>query len=217
MELIKQTLADNETLWVERAANLFLINAATAALTVDVYKNNTSIFHAEGVSRGVKIRPSEGFEKVAVTNKSGAPNTIEIFVVEGDIDIQIQTGITVTVDNTLTNPIPVSVTSPVVLTASDVTVTQKASTVAGTTYTVAAAVTNISTAANVNRRAIHFRNTDATIDCYLAAFAAANKAACPILLRAGEVLMVDDRTCAAQWVAFSDGANITVAVQEVTE
>lgn len=102
-------------------------------------------------------------------------------------------------------------------TLQNVSIIKNTKAVVGASYLVTAASTAISTAANKNRLAIHFRNTSLTTDVYLAAFAAATKGDCPIRLMPNECLLVDDITAAAAWVAFSDGGNITLASQEATE
>lgn len=120
MELVRQTLANNQVLTIEKSGALFLINSVTAPLDLNIYKLGSSIFQAEQVSRGLKIKPESGFDRVSLTNNSGANNTVEFFVANGDIDIQVQEGINVTVDNTVSNPIPVIHTGTVNLTASNI-------------------------------------------------------------------------------------------------
>lgn len=216
-DLIKQTMGAGEVIRWRRAAGLLLVNEASAPITVQLMSKGSEIFAADGVGRGIKVRPGEGFDEAVLHNKTAGDVEIEVFITGAEVDVQIATGITVTVDNTVANPIPVVHTGTVELTASNVGIVQQPVTVAGDSYTVTAAGVDVSTAANADRRAIHFRNTSDEVDCYLAAFAAGAKADCPVLLRAGDCLLIDDRSAAAAWVAFSDGVDIEVKVQEVTE
>lgn len=106
-DLIKQTLGAGASLMVERESGLFLLNEASAPVTVKIYKRGTEIFHAIGVGRGVKVRPEGGFDKVAIVNVSASPVEVEAFICAGDVDVQIATGLQVTVDNASANPVPV--------------------------------------------------------------------------------------------------------------
>lgn len=148
-----------------------------------------------------------------------------VLSVSTDARINQQKKVTdVLVANTLVNPANVHIASSiplivsgVTLTASNVTLTQKPQTTTGASYLVTAAGVNVSTAANDQRKSIHFRNTSLTTDCYLAAFGAASKGLCPILLHPNQMLLIDDRSASAQWKAFSDGVDLTLAIQESTE
>lgn len=222
--LYEQQVNGGSPLQLNVPGRFFLLDSTgdAASVTIELLRGGSPIVgRIPGARRGLKIGIDGGFDGVRV--ESAGNTTVRFFATFENVSISTTDGAQVEipggveVTNVLANPVPVVHTGTVELTAENVGITQKAVAVAGASYVVTAAGVAVSTAANKDRRAIHFRNTSDTVDCYLAAFAAANKAACPVVLRAGDCLLVDDRSAAAAWVAFSDGADITVKVQEVAE
>lgn len=107
-DLIRQTIDAGANLSLRREAGLFLLNEAEAPLRVKLYRAGTAIFDASGVGRGVKVRPEGGFDQVEIINTGGVALYVEAFVCAGDVDVQIATGIEVTVDNEAANAVPVA-------------------------------------------------------------------------------------------------------------
>lgn len=218
------TLDASGTFQASESGKLFLLESISGAglATVDIRRGGKRVFRGLKRQRGLRIFSERGFDLVRLEAPAGT--VIGYTIADEDIRLEVADGMTVAipagvvVTNTALNRVPVDVGGAVInVTATAVEIDQKAVTVAGYAYTVPAAGIAVSTAAAPGRRAIHFRNADASVDCYLAAFAAAAKTDCPILLRAGECLLIDDRSAAAAWVAFSDGADINLVTQEVTE
>lgn len=115
-DLVIQTLAAGASLQLRREAGLFLLNEASAPVRVKISRRGTVIFDASGIGRGVKVRPEGGLDQVDVVNESGAAVDIECFVCAGDVDVQIATGIQVTVDNSTANAVPVASATPLEVT-----------------------------------------------------------------------------------------------------
>lgn len=222
--LYEQNVTAGSPLQMNVPGRFFLLDStgAESVVTVTLLRGGSPIFgQIPGVRRGLKIGVEGGFDGVRI--EAAGNCTVRFFATFENVSISTTDGAEVSmpggveVVNTIANPVPVVHTGTVELTAENVGITQKAVTVVGDSYTVTAAGIAVSTAANPDRRAIHFRNTSETVNCYLAAFAAVAKTDCPILLRPGECLLLDDKSAAAAWVAFSDGVDIELKTQEVSE
>lgn len=211
----------------------FLLDATgvESVVTLSLLRGGSPVFGpVAGAKRGLKIGMEGGFDGVRI--EAAGETQVRFFATVENVSISTTDGASVSVPggvevtNTALNAVPVDVQGAV-LSVSDVEINNTPANpvpvqevvdpviVAGGSYVVPAAGIAVSTAASAARSAIHFRNTSETVDCYLAAFAAAAKADCPVLLRAGECLLIDDRSASAAWKAFSDGADITLKVQEV--
>lgn len=221
--LYEQQVTAGAPLQLNVPGRFFLLDStgAESVVTVTLLRGGSPIFgQIPGARRGLKIGVENAFDGVRI--EADGDTTVRFFATFENVSISTADGAEVSVPggveviNTGANPVPVVHTGTVELTASNVGITQKAVTVAGAGYTVTAAGVAVSAAANANRRAIHFRNAGA-VDIYLAAFAAAAIANCPLLLRPGECLLVDDRSAAAQWKAFTAAVDAELVVQEASE
>jgi hypothetical protein len=210
LRTLKISIAPNQSWSSAINGNVIGLIASDVPVSVELDNNNSRTELEAG--QEVSYFGNEDFKQIKLWHNSASVQFIEIAVGK---DARLRQQKT-TSDVNITGSVPL-VVSGVVLTATDVEIKQKDAAVTGAVYSVTAAGVVVTAAANKNRRAVHFRNTSETIDCYLAAYPAINKQSCPIVLAAGEVLLIDDRTCAVQWYAFSDGADINIAVQEVVE
>ncbi|HJV24564.1 MAG TPA: hypothetical protein VJ673_02710 [Aromatoleum sp.] len=179
---------------------MFLLNEAAAPLRLKLYRQGGTLFDAVDVTRGIKVRPEGGFDRVALTNESGAPIYMEAFICAGDVDVQIQTGIQVTVENADAAPVPVYVkNAPAVTGVSDAT--QAVSAVAAQLV-----------ASSGGRRSLRVRNTG-TVDVAIGGAAVAFAGAAVVLMP-GECWVEDDGA-PCEWWAVTETAAGSVAVQEV--
>lgn len=121
MDIVRQTLANNASLPLERRGGFFLLQGAEGIVTLRFYREGAVIFEGERVQRSFKYRPVLGFDRVVITNTSGADNDIELIVADGDVDIQVTDSIVIA--NTVANPVPIVFTDPVSVVVADVNVT----------------------------------------------------------------------------------------------
>jgi hypothetical protein len=189
-------------------------------VTVTLLRGGAPIFgQIPGAKRGLKIGVEGGFDGVRI--EAAGVTTVRFFATFENVSISTTDGAEVSipagveVTNGAGNPVVVDVQGAV-LTATDVELAQKPVTVAGAVYSVTSAGVSVSSAADKDRRAIHFRNAGG-VDCYLAAFAAADQDECPVRLRPGDCLLIDDRSAAAAWVGFVVSGSVDLVVQEVVE
>lgn len=207
---------------VRREAGLFLLNEASAPLRIKIYRRGTVIFDASGVGRGVKVRPLDGLDQVDIVNESGSAIDIEAFICAGDVDVQIATGLQVTVDNTAANPVPVDIQTPVTLTATSVEVnnttanavpviTNFASTIANGAAVACTAVEAAIVAASATRRGLRIKN--AGVNPVAIGGTGIAYATAAVIIQAGETWNEPEAPGAA-WFAICDtGLTSTLHVQ----
>ncbi len=222
--LYEQTIQAGVPLQLNVPGKFFLLDSTgdESSVTVTLLRGGSPIFgQVPGAKRGLKIAVEKGFDGVRI--EAAGATTVRFFAAFENVSVSTSDGASVSIPggveitNEVANPVPVVHTGSVELTASDVEIAQKPATVVGAVYVVTSDGDAASSAADADRRAIHFRNRSGTEYCYLAAFVAASADECPIELAPGDFLMVDDRSAAAAWVAFSSGADLELAVQEVSE
>jgi hypothetical protein len=91
----------------------------SAGLQLDFYQGGRIAYTVKGALTGWKLKPTGGFDGIAITSATG--DTIGGIVTTGDVDITI-VGSTV-VENTVANPVPVNIAGGSVnVTASNITV-----------------------------------------------------------------------------------------------
>lgn len=184
-DLIKQIIAAGEVVRWRRAAGLMLINEASAPVDVQVMRAGAEVFSALAIGRGVKVRPAGGFDELVFKNPAGASVALEVFITSGDVDVQISTGISVTVDNDVANPVPVDIQGATI-TAGEVSLT--GATHRGAFTNTQKTVTNADgqlLAANAARRYLLIQNKDASAQVWVKFGAGAATTANGVLIAPG--------------------------------
>lgn len=223
-DLIKQTMAAGAVLRWQREAGLILIGEVSAPINVQLKKLGREIFYAEGVGRGVKVRPVEGFDEAVLHNATAGAVTLEVFITGGDVDVQIATGLVVTVDNSVANPVPVVHTGTVELTAANVGVNNtdanpvptketKAAAIVNTAPVVAGVVAAVLLAADADRREFRVRNMGA--ERVALGGAGVVFADAPIILAPGE-MWIESGAPAAAWYVIAEANTADLNIQELT-
>lgn len=188
------------------AGGLFVLVSTGAATSIGVklLRGAYPLEEIATATRGFKARVSDGGRFDAVELVSAIDAQVRVVISDGAVDFDFVTGSTVTVGNTLGNPVPVTA-----VTVSDAPAVSASNGAAVACSAVAAVVV----AANANRRELRLANIGA--DPVAIGAAGITWAARCIVLNPGDV-WVETRGANLAWSGITDaGMSASVTRQEV--